>query len=75
MDLQNLKTQNLQQLVQKEIKRYIINSDLKSGSSIPTEKVFAEKLGISRTAIREGLKSLETLGIIEVKHGIGRFIR
>ncbi len=75
MDFQNLKTENLQYLVQEEIKRYIINSGLKSGSPIPTEKELSEKLGISRTAIREGLKSLETLGIIEVKPGIGRFIK
>ena len=75
MDLQNLKTANLQHLVQEEIKRYIINSGLKTGSPIPTEKELSEKLGISRTAVREALKSLETLGIIEVRQGIGRFIK
>ncbi|GAH35252.1 unnamed protein product [marine sediment metagenome] len=32
-------------------------------------------MGISRTAIREALKRLETLGIIEVRPGVGRFVR
>jgi len=75
MELKNLKTQNLQRLIQEQLKLYIIENGMKSGDPFPTEYELAKKLGISRTAIREALKKMETLGIIEVRPGVGRFIR
>ena len=75
MELKNLKTQDLQGLIQEQLKLYIIENGMKSGDPFSTEHELAEKLGISRTAIREALKKLETLGIIEVRPGVGRFIR
>jgi len=75
MELKNLKTQDLQGLIQEQLKLYIIENEMKSGDPFPTEYELAKRLGISRTAIREALKRLETLGIIEVRPGVGRFIR
>lgn len=75
MELVNLKAQDLQGLVQEQLKLYIVRSGLKSGDPLPTEKELAEKFGISRTAVREALRGMETLGIIGVKPGVGRFIR
>ena len=74
MELKNLKTQDLQGSIQEQLKLYIIENEMKSGDPFPTEHDLAEKLGISRTSIREALKRLETLGIIEVRPGVGRFI-
>ena len=75
MEVKNLKTQDLQQLIQEQLKLYIVENNMKSGDPFPTEHELAKKLGISRTAIREVLKGLETLGVIEVRPGVGRFIR
>ncbi len=75
MELKNIKTQDLQQLIQEQLKLYIVENNMKSGDPFPTEHELAKKLGISRTAIREVLKGLETLGVIEVRPGVGRFIR
>lgn len=75
MGLENLRTKNLQELIQEQLKLYIIENNIKTGDHFPTEYELAKKLGISRTAIREALKRLETLGIIEVRPGVGRFVR
>jgi len=75
MELINLKIQNLQQLIQEQLKLYIIENNMKSGDPFPTEYELAKELGISRTAVREALKRLEALGIIEVRPGVGRFVR
>ena len=75
MELKNLKTQDLQGLIQEQLKLYIIDNNMKSSDPFPTEHELVKKLGISRTAIREALKRLETLGIIEVRPGVGRFVR
>lgn len=75
MELKRIKTQDLQEQIQEQLKSYIVNRRLRGGDPLPTEKELAEGLGTSRTAIRESLKAMECLGIIEVRPGIGRFIR
>ena len=75
MEFKNLKSKGLLSLIQEQIKHYIIGSGLKSGELIPTEAELSAQLGISRTAIREALKGLETLGIIEPRAGVGRIIK
>lgn len=75
MELESLRKESLCSLVKENLKLYFRKNDLKGGDPIPTEAELAKGLGVSRTAVREGLKSLESLGIIEVKPGIGRFLK
>lgn len=57
------------------IEQCIIKGELKSGDKLPSERVFAETLGVSRIPLREALRSLSQLGLVETKHGQGTFIR
>lgn len=57
------------------IEESIIKGELKSGDKLPSERVFAETLGVSRIPLREALRSLSQLGLVETKHGQGTFIR
>jgi len=57
------------------IEERIINGELKSGDKLPSERVFAETLGVSRIPLREALRSLSQLGLVETKHGQGTYIR
>jgi GntR family transcriptional activator of glc operon len=41
---------------------------------LPSERRLVQKLGVSRTALREGLKLLRARGIIETEHGRGSFV-
>ncbi len=66
---------DLQQFIKQQIKRYILEANLRAGDRLPTEDVLARRLGASRTAVREALSGLEALGIIEVRHGSGRYVR
>jgi DNA-binding FadR family transcriptional regulator len=61
--------------VQKQIRRFILSNNLKPGNRLPTEAQIASGIGVSRTAVREGLRSLEALGIIDVRQGDGRYVR
>jgi DNA-binding FadR family transcriptional regulator len=67
--------QLLYQSVQDEIKSYIIQHALKPGDPLPPETELAQQLGISRNSVREAVKSLETLGILEARSGAGLFVR
>ena len=48
---------------------------MKPGDRLPPERELAAQFGVSRTAIREALRSLETLGYIDSRVGGGTFIR
>lgn len=53
---------------------YLLSKELKPGDKLPTESEFAEKLGVGRNSVREAIKMLSSLGIIEIKRGVGTFI-
>ena len=44
------------------------------GDQLPTEAVLAKRFGVGRTTAREALKLLEQDGIVDVRHGSGRFV-
>ena len=48
---------------------------MKPGDKLPTERELALQLNVSRTAIREALRSLEIMGVIYSKVGSGTFIK
>ena len=52
----------------------IRDGTLKPGDKLPPERKLAEELKVSRTAIREALRSLETMGYISSKVGGGTYI-
>lgn len=67
--------QLLYQAVQDEVKSYILEHALVPGDALPPETELAEQLGVSRNSVREAVKSLETLGIVEARTGAGLFVR
>lgn len=60
--------------VVQQIKKAIIQGDFNSGDKLPTEKEMEQIFMVSRTIIREAVKSLEATGLVEVKHGYGIFV-
>jgi DNA-binding FadR family transcriptional regulator len=61
--------------LQERFKEYILVNKLQPGDPLPTEAQLAEQLGVSRAAVREGLRSLESLGVIYSRRGEGRYVR
>ncbi|MDR1242306.1 MAG: FadR family transcriptional regulator [Deltaproteobacteria bacterium] len=47
---------------------------LKIGQRLPAERKLAEMLGVSRSSIREGIRTLETLGMIDTRVGSGSYL-
>jgi DNA-binding FadR family transcriptional regulator len=67
--------QMLYQAVQDEVKSYILQNDLKAGDPLPPETELAQQLDVSRNSVREAVKALEALGILETRQGTGLFVR
>lgn len=56
------------------ISSQILHAELVAGDRLPTERVLVERLGVSRTVLREALSSLEALGLLETRGTRGRFV-
>lgn len=48
---------------------------LVAGDRLPTEHEFAERLGLSRNSVREAVRTLQSAGLVDVRHGTGSFVR
>jgi GntR family transcriptional repressor for pyruvate dehydrogenase complex len=59
----------------KQLREMITIGDLKTGDKIPSERELSERLNFGRSSVREALRALELLGLIETRRGEGTFIR
>ncbi len=64
----------LHQAIQDRIKRFIIDHEYQPGDLMPSETELMRTLGISRGSLREAMKALQTLGVIETRHGHGTYV-
>jgi GntR family transcriptional repressor for pyruvate dehydrogenase complex len=58
-----------------KVRRLIQEGGLRPGDRLPSERDLARQLGVARTSVREGLRSLEIVGTIEIIPGKGTFLR
>lgn len=72
--LEPVRRVNLTSQVMESVKAYIAANNLRSGDRLPTEKDLTLKLGVSRNILREALKSLQAVGLIEIKVGDGMYV-
>lgn len=57
-----------------ELRQLIEQQNIQPGDKLPSERVLTELLQVGRSSVREALRSLELLGLIETKHGGGTFL-
>ncbi|MDQ0577243.1 GntR family transcriptional repressor for pyruvate dehydrogenase complex [Agromyces albus] len=50
------------------------SGELKAGDRLPIEKDLAAQLGVSRGSLREAVRSLATLGVLETRQGDGTYV-
>jgi GntR family transcriptional regulator, transcriptional repressor for pyruvate dehydrogenase complex len=57
-----------------QIERLIIEGRLKPGQKLPSERELGAKLGVSRPTLREAIRALTMMGILEAKQGDGTYV-
>ena len=56
------------------IKQMIVDGTLKPGDRLPIEKALGEALGVSRGPLREGVRALSIMGVVETRQGDGTYV-
>ncbi len=56
------------------IKEMIVSGELAPGTRLPPEKELSESLGLSRNSLREAVKALEVIRVLDVRRGDGTYV-
>lgn len=75
MDVSRKKRTRLYRIVVDQIRQLIQDGSLTPGDQLLPERQLAEKLGVSRSALREALTALDSMGLIEITPGGGAYIK
>lgn len=70
-----VKNTKVYEQVIEQIKYMIVSGELKKGDRLPPERELVERLQVSRTSVREALRALQIIGLVECRQGGGNFIR
>ena len=73
--MEPLRTVRTNEIIQERLLQYIKAQELRPGDRLPSQQALASSFGVSLVALREALRSLEALGILEVRVGAGWFIK
>ena len=72
---QSLRGPALYKAIRDYIKQYILDHNLRPGDALPSEGQLVEDLGVGRSSVREAVKSLQSVGIVDVRQGDGLYVR
>ena len=73
-DFEVVRRNKVYEEVAKQIERLILKK-LKPGDKLPSERELAEMLRVSRSSIRDAIRGLELMGLVEPRQGAGTIVR
>src|SRR2546426_9746 len=60
--------------IAEQIEKRILGGELRSGDRLPTERELSEQFHVSRTAVREAMKTLAQRGLVDMRPGRGTIV-
>lgn len=72
-DFEAIRKNKVYEEVARQIERLILKK-LRPGDKLPSERELAEMLGVSRSSIRDAIRSLELMGLVEPRQGAGTIV-
>lgn len=69
-----LRETTLTERAQQQVEELILAGTLKAGDRLPSERALTAKLGVSKTVVREAVRTLVAKGLIEVRAGSGMYV-
>jgi GntR family transcriptional regulator, transcriptional repressor for pyruvate dehydrogenase complex len=69
-----LRREALTEQIVKKMQGLVLRGTLHEGERLPSERDLAEMLHVSRSSLRQALKALQVMGVLEVRHGSGNYL-
>ena len=66
--------ESLSDRLARRIREMILGGDYQQGDRLPAIMEMARRFGVGHPTIREALKKLETMGVVEIRHGSGVYV-
>ena len=73
MDVQRINNNAVQQIIDTFTEQLLLGK-LRPGDQIPTEVELAESFGVARNTVREAIKILVAMGVLEIRRPVGTFV-
>jgi GntR family transcriptional repressor for pyruvate dehydrogenase complex len=61
--------------IARRLVEYLLAGGVEPGKRMPSERQLAEAFGVGRSAMREALKALALIGLVEIRHGDGTYLK
>src|SRR5690348_17673599 len=69
------RTPGLVERTEEQLEKLIVKGSYHPGQRLPSERELGQQLGVSKTVVREAIRSLAARGLVEVRPGSGMYIR
>ncbi len=73
--LRPVKRTNIAEEIAEQLTIMILQGELNPGDRLPSEQELMEQLSVGRSSVREAIRSLSVMGLVDVRHGNGVFVR
>ena len=75
LKLEPIEQKSLVSEITERLMEYLLSGSIKPGQRLPAERQLSEALGVGRSALRESLKALNVLGLVDVRRGDGTYLK
>lgn len=72
--MEQIQTPSIPEAIVQRIVQMIGDGTWKAGAQLPAQRQLAQELGVSMTSLREALQTLQGMGVLELRHGLGTFV-
>jgi GntR family transcriptional regulator, transcriptional repressor for pyruvate dehydrogenase complex len=69
-----VQSENLTELLVREMKGWFVQGLIKPGEKLPAEREMAAAFKVSRASLRQALKALQVMGLLDCRHGSGNYL-
>ena len=65
---------SLREQLTQRLEQMILSGDIPAGATLPSEREMVEQWSVSRSVVRDAIRTVESKGLIEVRHGVGAVV-
>ena len=74
MALRVIKRKRIHEDIVEQIRRHVVDGRLQPGERLPSERILSARFQVSRPSVREAIRALESMGLVQIRSGNGTYV-